>query len=146
MGNKCVFEATIIKIVSMEDKYYVYVSPSRYDAPYYLNKKHPNVIHLYNKCKEGQTYQFITKHLYIEDLLPLKLHYITGMVTGFLDVNNEYKKITNYNQVMLSTTTPHRLLINKNENLIINNNYKFYYEKAFGDKFYLITKYEKIDY
>ncbi len=89
MGNKCSFEATIRNITFSGDRYYIQVSPSKYDYNdyYYLDTSHPQFIDLYNKCKPGLTFFFVTKHFYIQDILPVKQRYITGEVEGFLDID-----------------------------------------------------------
>lgn len=146
MGNKCVFEGTIISIKFYDNTYNVNISPSKYEAPYYIDPKHPKFIELYNKCINGKSYKFVTQHLYIEDIQPLELHYYCDTVRGLLDISNELKKLEDYQQVMFNEPTKHRILIHKNNNLVANHNYKFYYEKAFCQQFYLVTTYEPVEY
>jgi hypothetical protein len=146
MGNKSVFEATVLRIYNINGSYGVVVSPCKYERHYQLDSKHPNFIDLYNKCKTGSTYRFETKHMYILNMSEPQTHYITGTVKGILDITTEYKILSDYNQLVLDTHTPHRILIKKDQSVNTTNKYKFYYQKAFGDNLFKILKYEIINY
>ena len=151
------YELTVSYIEMNED--YVRVICEPYLEWMRLYKNNPDFVNLYNKLKSGLTYKFIISEKRellcsineIIDIIPCSEYKIKTKVLGFLNLDNENLLLIrtlnhdfkNYEQIFIGIDNK-RLMINKEytKDIVIGKEYNFTYEKAFGDKFYLVTEYE----
>lgn len=147
-------EATIIKVINLDyENIYIECNPKPlgcYLDVLFLKKKYNNFIELYNKIIPYKTYNF-TYHddtycchneCVIIDILPLIEHKICTTIKGFLNVGNESKSLSEFQEIMIYDNNRHRLLIHEKhiKSIMIGNKYIIYYKKAFGIDLYRVFK------
>ncbi len=125
---------------------------------YELKKDNPEFLNLYHKLKPGLTYKFFLDGFLLQnivDIVKCSKYEIDINVWGFLNIKHENNIMVSCNnrdfdkceEIFFENKTNKRFMMNVNDKkgIIVGLTYKFTYEKAFGENFYLVTDYKLID-
>ncbi len=145
MGN--VVESTVVRVHNSQECILVILSPFQIIT---LQKSHPKYIEYYNKLIEWSSHKFTYNWQgHIVSIEPVSVHYTCGIVRGFLDIKIEYNTLGDRHEIVIDEKNDgHRILVTSLEKTKITptETFKIYYEKAFGEQFYKVTKFEPCGY
>ena len=113
-----------------------------------LKRSNPNYANIYNSLICKNVYEFVYKiegeNYYLLQVREPPIHTLTDKITGFLDLSQEFKAVTNKYQLLFEKNHYDRIIVQESKDFSIGSTYEIKYKKHEGGRLYYVVEYKLI--